>query len=164
MYDPTQRRTSDTIAVVSEPSTPTSALVPPTPLNSPVDQAFSCNFAATPNTDSATTASKQLWKQAFRNVKMRNTLAPSNPLLAAVPVVNPPIRQRTTSSSLNDFSILDNKKRTSTSESVPFSRPRISAFIPKLMELEVTHDLAAHSALVRHMQFSPDGRFLATSR
>jgi WD40 repeat protein len=35
--------------------------------------------------------------------------------------------------------------------------------ISKLAELAVKYDLSPHSALVRHMQFSPDGKFLATA-
>jgi WD40 repeat protein len=35
---------------------------------------------------------------------------------------------------------------------------------PKLLKLEATGALEAHQALVRHLQFSPDGKFLATSR
>ena len=159
MYDPTGHRLSlsDATAVMSEPSTPTSPLVPPTPLNSPVDQESSFSFAANPTTDPTTTVGKQLWKNAFRNMKMHNALTPV--------IGPPPLRRRTSSSSLND-GIHDNNKKTSTStsESVLFSRPRLSVFVPKLTEMKVTYDLAAHSALVRHMQFSPDGQFLATSR
>ena len=163
IYDPTGHRLSDTTVVMSEPFTPTSSLVSPTPLNSPVDQESPSYFAATPTIDPTTTIGKKLWKDAFRNIKMRNALTE---LRTAAPVIgSPPLRRRTSTSSLND-DISDNKKKasTSTSESLLFSRPRTSAFVPKLTEMKVTHDLAAHSALVRHMQFSPDGRFLATSR
>jgi WD repeat-containing protein 26 len=41
---------------------------------------------------------------------------------------------------------------------------KVAAVIPKLKSLEATQDLAAHSELVRHLQFSPNGKFLATSR
>lgn len=41
---------------------------------------------------------------------------------------------------------------------------RVAALIPKLKKMEATYDLAAHQALVRHLQFSPDGKLLATSR
>ncbi|CCL98725.1 uncharacterized protein FIBRA_00730 [Fibroporia radiculosa] len=40
---------------------------------------------------------------------------------------------------------------------------RVAALVPKLKALEPTQDLAAHQALVRHLQFSPNGKFLATS-
>ena len=163
MYDLPKHRISDATAVMSESSPPTSPLVPPTPLNSPVEQEFPFSCAATPSIDHTTITSKQLWKKAFRDVKMRNALTPAELRTAALVTEPPPIRQRTTSSTLND-GVSSNKKKSSASESMLFSRPRISAFVPKLTELEVTHDLAAHSALVRHMQFSPDGQFLATSR
>lgn len=161
---PTTSQLSDATAVMSEPFTPSPPLVPPTPLNSPVDQESSFSFVTTPTIDPTTTVGKELWRNAFRNIKMRNALALTQ-LRTAVPVIGPPLRRRSSSSGLKD-DILDNNKKTSisTSESVLFSRPRISAFVPKLTEMKVTHDLAAHSALVRHMQFSPDGQFLATSR
>ena len=164
LYDPTSHRLSDVTAFMSEPSTPTSPLVPPTPLNSPVDQGSSSSFAAAPTTDPTTTVGKQLWKNALRNIRMSNALTLTQ-LRTAAPVIGPPLRRRTSSSSLKD-DISDSRKKmsTSTSESVLFSRPRISTFVPKLTEMKVIHDLAAHSALVRHMQFSPDGQFLATSR
>jgi WD repeat-containing protein 26 len=162
MYDPARHQLSDVTAFIGEPSTPTSPLVPPTPLNSPVDQEYFSSFAATSSTDPTTTVGKQLWKNAFQNIKMSNALTLTQ-LRTAAPV--PPLRRRTSSSSFQDV-IPDNKNKTSTStsESVLFNRPRISAFVPKLIEMKLIYDLAAHSALVRQMQFSPDGQFLATSR
>ena len=41
---------------------------------------------------------------------------------------------------------------------------RVTSLVPKLRSLETTQDLAGHVALVRHLQFSPDGNFLATAR
>ena len=43
-------------------------------------------------------------------------------------------------------------------------RSRVAALVPKLKILDTTQDLAAHQALVRHLQFSPDGKYLDTSR
>lgn len=40
---------------------------------------------------------------------------------------------------------------------------RLAKLAPRLKSLETTQDLAAHQALVKHLQFSPDGKFLATS-
>ncbi|KZV65333.1 WD40 repeat-like protein [Peniophora sp. CONT] len=40
---------------------------------------------------------------------------------------------------------------------------RVGALVTKLRNLEPTEVLAGHTALVRHLQFSPDGKFLATS-
>lgn len=42
--------------------------------------------------------------------------------------------------------------------------PRTPNLIPKLRTLEPMQDLSVHSALVRHLQFSPSGKYLATSR
>lgn len=44
-----------------------------------------------------------------------------------------------------------------------FRGSKVTSLIPKLKSLEATQDLVAHSALVRHLQFSPNGKFLATS-
>jgi hypothetical protein len=41
---------------------------------------------------------------------------------------------------------------------------RVARLVPKLRDLEPTQEFAAHQALVRHLQFSPNGNFLATSR
>lgn len=41
---------------------------------------------------------------------------------------------------------------------------RVSTLIPKLKTLEPIQDLSIHTALVRHLQFSPNGKYLATSR
>ncbi|KAF7968597.1 hypothetical protein HWV62_30047 [Athelia sp. TMB] len=40
---------------------------------------------------------------------------------------------------------------------------RVGSLVPKLRQMEPLHDLAGHQALVKHLQFSPDGQFLATS-
>jgi len=47
---------------------------------------------------------------------------------------------------------------------VPMRSSRVAWLVPKLRHLTATQDLAAHQALVRHLQFSPNGKFLATSR
>jgi len=41
---------------------------------------------------------------------------------------------------------------------------RVARLAPKLRDFEPTQEFAAHQALVRHLQFSPNGNFLATSR
>ena len=41
---------------------------------------------------------------------------------------------------------------------------RVGTLMPKLRSLQTTQSFEAHSALVRHLQFSPSGKFLATSR
>ena len=40
---------------------------------------------------------------------------------------------------------------------------RVGSLVPKLRQMEPLHDLAGHQALVKHLQFSPDGQLLATS-
>jgi len=41
---------------------------------------------------------------------------------------------------------------------------RVARLEPKLRDFAPTQEFAAHQALVRHLQFSPDGNYLATSR
>ena len=41
---------------------------------------------------------------------------------------------------------------------------RVARLVPILRDFEPTQEFAAHQALVRHLQFSPNGDFLATSR
>ena len=41
---------------------------------------------------------------------------------------------------------------------------RVARLVPILRDFEPTQEFAAHQALVRHLQFSPNGNFLATSR
>ncbi|KAI0296480.1 hypothetical protein BC826DRAFT_1005402 [Russula brevipes] len=49
------------------------------------------------------------------------------------------------------------------SQPMPVQSSRVAALVTKLRGLTPTQDLAAHQALVRHLQFSPNGKFLATS-
>ena len=41
---------------------------------------------------------------------------------------------------------------------------RVASAIDKLKALDTSQEMAAHQALVRHLQFSPNGKYLATSR
>ncbi|KAF7986338.1 hypothetical protein HWV62_35326 [Athelia sp. TMB] len=41
--------------------------------------------------------------------------------------------------------------------------PRVGSLMPKLRQMVPMHDLTGHQALVKHLQFSPDGQLLATS-
>ncbi|KAH9478462.1 putative WD repeat-containing protein [Psilocybe cubensis] len=151
---------------MSEPSAYTPFSVPATPVNSPSDNDFppTTSPPTASTTPTAPTLGKQLWKNAVRNVTMRNALALAPPTASVIGTTNkpraPPIRQRTISSVV---SLSSGDGRTRTISEPVYTRSRLSALVPKLIELEATHDLAAHSALVRHMQFSPDGTFLATS-
>lgn len=40
---------------------------------------------------------------------------------------------------------------------------RVGSLVPKLRRMEPVSDLSGHQALVKHLQFSPDGTLLATS-
>lgn len=42
-------------------------------------------------------------------------------------------------------------------------KSRVARLIPRLKQMEMWLDLSPHQALVRHLQFSPNGRYLATS-
>ena len=50
------------------------------------------------------------------------------------------------------------------SQPMPVQSSRVANLASKLRGLTPTQDLEAHQALVRHLQFSPNGKFLATSR
>lgn len=111
----------------------------------------------TPSSPESSSKGRELWKNAFRGVRLRTAV--TSPLVMGIE----PHRRRTTSSNLTGS--YGDRKRTTAEE--PFKailRSRVAALVPKLRTLDATQDLAAHQALVRHLQFSPDGRFLATSR
>jgi WD repeat-containing protein 26 len=92
-----------------------------------------------------------------------------------------PMRQRTTSSTMTSDSGSASAGGSSTAialsgrttfgprrqktvlEEPVMLRSRVAMLIPKLKGLDVVQDIPAHQALVRHLQFSPDGKFLATS-
>ncbi|KAJ7742718.1 WD40 repeat-like protein [Mycena maculata] len=112
--------------------------------------------SGTPTTTAAPTRGKLLWKNALQTVKMRSVAAsPFGPRI--------PHRQRTTSSTLT--SNLGDRKRAILEEPIKavVLRSRVATLRPKLNTLVATEGLEAHQALVRHLQFSPDGKFLATS-
>lgn len=88
---------------------------------------------------------KQRWRDAYRIIRAGNALrvTPSRiPLRRSVSTMGP--------------------SATKSSAAKPRSRPADLA--AKLRTLEVIQDLPVHSALVRHLQFSPNGKYLATSR
>jgi len=88
-------------------------------------------------------------KNAVRSIMMMNSMSR----------MTSPIRPQMVSSSLNSP---DGTRRDSLP--VPMRSSRVAWLVPKLRHLTATQDLAAHQALVRHLQFSPNGKFLATSR
>ncbi|PPQ66008.1 hypothetical protein CVT24_011952 [Panaeolus cyanescens] len=179
---PIKPRTSDATAVMSEPSMPASPTTGPTVINSPVDKlSLSDGHAGNANPTSPT---KQRWRKAVLTVAKRinadqGTGPSSFPTGGATPGGmgisvsisgssgergRPvPRRQRTTSSNFNPFGPFDNRRKGTDLIPITTTKSRVTSLVPKLVELEPTQDLAAHAALVRHMQFSPDGRFLATS-
>ncbi|KAI0090434.1 WD40-repeat-containing domain protein [Irpex rosettiformis] len=67
-----------------------------------------------------------------------------------------PKRQRTMSSDAG-------KSRRSLDTPAMIKGSRLAVLIPKLKKMEATQEYAPHQALVRHLQFSPDGRYFATS-
>jgi hypothetical protein len=93
---------------------------------------------------------------AVRNVIMLQTASGVSPLAALSPQPQP---QRTTSSSLTGA-----EKKPTMDPVTALRGSRVANLMPKLRTLEATQDIAAHQGLVRHLQFSPDGKFLATSR
>lgn len=131
------------------------------------------------------TVGKQLWKTAIRHIKIQNAISgktalstdlssPTSTIFDTI-VDSPrssvvfggendespkPIRKRTTSSGLGRN--MPERRRT-TMELPVSARSKMNIMASKLSELVVKYDLAPHTALVRHMQFSPDGKFLATA-
>ncbi|KAF7336808.1 Catabolite degradation [Mycena venus] len=99
------------------------------------------------------TRGKLLWKNALQTVKMRSEAAtPFGP--------RTPHRQRTSSSTL--MTSFGKRKRDEPIKPV-LTRARIATLRPKLGKLMATQALEAHQELVKHLQFSLDGKFLATS-
>ncbi|KAF5345574.1 hypothetical protein D9757_013441 [Collybiopsis confluens] len=90
---------------------------------------------------------KQLWKNAIRTVKMHREMSqrqrmPSNPK-----------RQR----------MLNPKRATTNPPFKAKTQSRVNTLIPKLGCLQLTQETIPHQAMVAHLQFSPDGQFLASS-
>ncbi|KAJ7691790.1 hypothetical protein B0H17DRAFT_1062666 [Mycena rosella] len=146
------------LGVVSEPgATYSPSVTHEGSTSSPTVPAAGGGEPGTPGTPGTPgpTRGKLLWKNALQTVKMRSVAStPFGP--------RTPHRQRTTSSTLT--SPFD-RKRTIIDEPIPalVVRSRVATLRPKLNNLVATEGLDAHQALVRHLQFSPDGKFLATS-
>ncbi|CAL1699128.1 unnamed protein product [Somion occarium] len=103
-------------------------------------------------------AARRRWANAVKSVSvmLRSTSAATGPFNGP----SSPRRQRTMSS--DGTRITTNGKPLVTLPGM-IKLSRVAALVPKLKSLETTQDLAAHQALVRHLQFSPNGKFLATS-
>ncbi|KAF9051401.1 hypothetical protein BJ165DRAFT_1448497 [Panaeolus papilionaceus] len=179
-YDPQEHlnpinpRMPDTVAVMSEPSVSASPVLGATNLNSAVDKLSLSDSNA--GGAIPTSPTKPVLTVAKRINSEQGTGPSSFPLGGAAPVGMTasissggergrpiPKRQRTTSSNFNPFGTFDTRRKGTDLIPAVTTKSRVASLVPKLVELEPTQDLAAHSALVRHMQFSPDGRFLATS-
>ncbi|OJA11366.1 hypothetical protein AZE42_05152 [Rhizopogon vesiculosus] len=138
-------------------------LPPLSPIRQSVDSQshFSSEGSPHPNAESPTT---------FSDIS-NPTITPRDRLTNAIRSVmmlqsaTSPTRKRTTSSAFSSaFTASDVPRRKSeTGVTTTFGGSKVASVIPKLKSLEATQDLAAHSALVRHLQFSPNGKFLATS-
>ncbi|CAK5261896.1 unnamed protein product [Mycena citricolor] len=126
---------------------------PTTPV--PASVRTSSELTPTPGSPGGPSRGKILWKNAMQTVKMRSVAAaPFGPYT--------PHRQRTSSSNLN-LATLDRKRTGDEPVKALLLRSRVATLKPKLNALAATEALEAHQALVRHLQFSPDGNFLATS-
>ncbi|KDQ32012.1 hypothetical protein PLEOSDRAFT_1035373 [Pleurotus ostreatus PC15] len=103
---------------------------------------------------------KQLWRNALRTVKMKSAMSAAT--MGPMPRATPH-RQRTASSGGGSgtggkFNMMHEQMKHPI-----LMRSRLASLVPKLKCLAPLQDLAAHQALVRHLQFSPDGKYLATS-
>ena len=106
-------------------------------------------ISETPSTPASSTPSRGRFTQAVRKViRMQQ---------AVVPHV---ARTRPMSPTL----LLPDAMHRKDIQPMPMQSSRVTGLVSKLRGLEPTQDLAAHQALVRHLQFSPNGKFLATSR
>ncbi|KAF9233428.1 hypothetical protein BU15DRAFT_53925 [Melanogaster broomeanus] len=87
-----------------------------------------------------------------------------------------PVRKRTTSSAITSSSAVTGLSSSTTvgensrgyvqgtsGGASDLRSSRLVTLIPKLRSLSTAQEILAHSALVRHLQFSPNGKFLATS-
>ena len=137
----------------------------------PIAEVRSSNFGSSDNLEAATTLSnastaalsspptsgKARFVNAVHSVMMMRQAASPMPFGLSLPP-RTPARRRTSSTDTPGA-------RGVSAEPVGLMRAsRVAALVPKLKALETTQDLAAHQALVRHLQFSPNGKFLATSR
>jgi len=123
--------------------------------NSPTSDGYSEHDAAMDGASSSSPR-KGRFATAVRHVMKLQTVTGVSPLAAFSPG---PQRKRTTSSSQTGA-----EKKPTLDPATALRGSRVASLMPKLRTLEPTHDLAAHQGLVRHLQFSPDGKFLATSR
>jgi WD repeat-containing protein 26 len=87
--------------------------------------------------------------------------SPSRGRFAVRNVIRMQQATRPTRSLFPTFLIPDGMRRQDT---MPVQSSRVAGLVPKLRGLVPRQVLEAHQALVRHLQCSPNGKFLATSR
>ncbi len=106
-------------------------------------------LSGTPSTPASSAPSRGRFAQTVRNViRMQQAAMPHT------------ARTRPMSPTLLSPDTIHRKD----TQPMPMQSSRVAGLVPKLRGLEPTQDLAAHQALVRHLEFSPNGKFLATSR
>lgn len=107
--------------------------------------------------ETAASATKRRFTSAVRSVMSMQvaTRVATNPF-------SMPDRKRTSSSVILGTSVPDQTRKSMLEPTVRTSR--VATLVPQLRSLQMKHDWAAHQGLVRHLQFSPNGKFLATSR
>lgn len=103
---------------------------------------------------------RQLWQNAIRTVRMRSMVTSNLAAMHDETKNRTSNRQRRRASSANGGKLM---KAEIPTQGV-ISKSRIATLTPQLKCLAPIKDLLAHQALVKHMQFSPDGKYLATSR
>ncbi|KIL61047.1 hypothetical protein M378DRAFT_199629 [Amanita muscaria Koide BX008] len=158
--------------MVEVPATPTDTMNPlfrattdiRTSRPAPLSRNFSMPNLRDLQTEESTAprSPKELWDRAFSGVLSRPSLSQMGLATAASSNKRASLRQLTASSNLS-FGPGDRRYGNSEENSQAMLKSRITALISDIKPLEVTQDLAAHEALVRHLQFSPDGKYLATS-
>jgi WD repeat-containing protein 26 len=100
------------------------------------------------STSTVPSPSRVRFVQAVRNViKMQRATAPFSQLTRSL-----------------SPTLLPDGIRGQATQPMPMQGSRVAGLVPKLRGLMPTQVLEAHQALVRHLQFSPNGKFLATSR
>lgn len=108
------------------------------------------------------------FKGVVRNVmRMQQTAGGNSPTVGtavglAVGALSSAIRQRTASSSAFTSGMDPGIRDEQVTSSVRVSR--VATLMPALKAMQPMQLLQQHSALVRHLQFSPNGEFLATCR
>ncbi|KAF9031656.1 WD40 repeat-like protein [Hymenopellis radicata] len=132
----------------------------PSPMTTPTLDATAPPSIMEGSSPTEPSVGRQLWQNAIRTVKMRSAVSSNLAAMAQKTSATrgTPNRQRTLSSTLQG-----RMRMTADTPVKGVLRSRIATLTPQLKCLETTKDLTAHQALVKHMQFSPNGKYLATS-